>query len=117
MSNRPDVPGPGEHNNLENIQAEAQDIRTYDGALAGIDPAFDPRRCRMELDPAELREALEKSHSGIIRQTATERDDLRTVRAAAFTTESRTDSTPVNGQRENTFDAVHDDSGPTSDQA
>lgn len=116
MSNKPDVPGPGEHNSLEYLQAEAQDIRSYDGALPGNDPAFDPRRRRMELNTAELREALDGTRSGGTRQTATERDDLRTVRAGTFTTESRSDRTPGDNQRENRFDAVQDDSGPTSDQ-
>jgi hypothetical protein len=120
---QPDFPGPGEGGGPDNIQAEANGEPIPDGEMLGVDPdqsvpgpAHDQRRHTLDMEPIYLPEAnLETSEQRAIRQTGTERDQLRPVGAKAEAPEARLDQSVNDTLREDSLDPTQDESGPQSD--
>jgi hypothetical protein len=113
MGEHPDIPGPGEHNDSDSIQAESNSGPVPTGDIYSCDP-----RRTQEL-PAVVTWASEgeqKVGEDLRRRTGTDLDALRPVRVKSHATEQRLDRSAPNNQREISLDPVHDDSGPQSDQ-
>lgn len=113
MAEHPDIPGPGEYNDSDSIQAE-----THTGPIPNGDMVvYDPRRTQeLVAVSAWVAEGEQQTGEDVRRRTGTDLDGLRPVRVKAHATEQRLDRSAPNNQREISLDPVHDDSGPQSDQ-
>jgi hypothetical protein len=113
MAEHPDIPGPGERNDSETIQAEAYPGPVPNGEMGN----FDPRRTQeIQAVGTWAAEGKQKVGEDERRRTGTDLETLRPARLKAHTTEQRLDRSAPNNQREISLDPVHDDSGPLSDQ-
>jgi hypothetical protein len=105
-----DHPAPGERPDI--IPAETQV-----GPIPNGDVPFDPRRT-VEFHPITVRDTTEwdrREEPRPIRQTGSERDDLRLAYWNPRALEARSDHAAL--EHEKVFDPAQDDSGPHSDQA
>lgn len=118
MTERHNIPGPGERPDPELVQAEAQIGPIPDGEMIGGDPEQDCHRMLHELTAVEPREAARAGdfREQAARRTSTEHEVSPLARPRADLSERRLDQSAAAQDREQALDSVHDDAGPQSDQ-
>ncbi len=119
VTERHNLPGPGEYSDPELLQAEAHSGPIPDGEMLGVDPAQERRRTLphpVAVEPQEtIRSADIREHNGARRESA-ERGASLAHRTRLDVSEQRLDHSASEQGREQALDSVRDDAGPQSDQ-